>query len=364
MKKRLFFVLLAAFLLCGCGKTAQDATSDAGGAEGNAVPTEAPAVSNPEQDAPEDSEVTPETEESTPTPVPEDTTTGEEEMTEEKEDKIMMNGISIEIQCPTEITQRRAGVTYGTVIHHTYYSETTGMDRGVNVLMPADYDPAKTYPTLYLLHGIFGDENSFTGDSTNRIPEIFGNLYADGLAAEMIVVFPHMYATTDPNLKPGFTQETISPYDNFINDLVNDLMPYIEANYSVSKERDQRAIAGFSMGGRETLFIGLSRPDLFAYVGAIAPAPGLTPGKDWAMEHPGQLAEEELTFVGKEYEPTVLMVCCGTGDSVVGKFPLSYHEIFTTNEVEHVWYEVTGADHDNTAIRSGLYNFVRAIFKD
>ena len=82
------------------------------------------------------------------------------------------------------------------------------------------------------------------------------------------------------------------------------------------------------------------------------------------MEHPGQLTEEELTFAGKEYEPTVLMVCCGTSDSVVGKFPLSYHEIFTTNEVEHVWYEVTGADHDNTAIRSGLYNFVRAIFKN
>ena len=274
-----------------------------------------------------------------------------------------MNGIEIVETCPENISTHREGVTYAAPVHKTYFSNTTGLERGVNILLPADYDEAKQYPVLYLLHGIFGDEYALINDGNNRIPEIMGNLYADGLAKEMIVVLPNMYATTDPELKPGFTDEAISPYNNFINDLVNDLIPYIEENYSVISDRENRAIAGFSMGGRETLFIGLSRPDLFAYVGAIAPAPGLTPAKDWAMTHPGQLSEEELTFSGKDYEPDVLMICCGTKDSVVGKFPKSYHEIFDRNGTTHVWYEVPGADHDSMAIRSGLYNYVRAIFK-
>lgn len=81
--------------------------------------------------------------------------------------------------------------------------------------------------------------------------------------------------------------EGIAPYDNFINDLANDLMPFIEENYSVLTGRENQAIAGFSMGGREALYIGFTRPDLFGYVLAIAPAPGLTPGTDWAMTHPG-----------------------------------------------------------------------------
>ena len=82
------------------------------------------------------------------------------------------------------------------------------------------------------------------------------------------------------------------------------------------------------------------------------------------MEHPGQLAEEQVTFEGKEYLPEILMVCCGTKDSVVGQFPKSYHTIMETNGVEHVWYEINGADHDNKAIKSGLHNFVRAIFQE
>ena len=278
--------------------------------------------------------------------------------------ELTMNGITIMKECPASVYEKREDVAYGTVIHQTYHSETTGLDRGVNILLPANYDESKEYPTVYLLHGIFGDEYTFVNDENIHIVEIMGNLYADGLAKEMIVVLPNMYATTDPEQKPAFNVEATAPYDNFINDLVNDLIPYIEANYSVLKGRENRAIAGFSMGGRETLFIGLSRPDLFGYMGAIAPAPGVVPAKDWAMTHPGQLQESEMTFAGKEFQPTVLMVCCGTKDSVVGKFPESYHNLFEKNEQPHVWYEVPEADHDANAIKSGLYNYLRAIFRD
>lgn len=260
--------------------------------------------------------------------------------------------------CPTEVTQRKSDRAYGTVEHVTYHSETTGLDRGASILLPPGYSTDKKYPVLYFLHGIFGDEYCIINDGNNKIPEILGNLAAEGKAREMIVVFPNMYATSDPNQKPGFDDAAIAPYDNFINDLVNDLIPYIESNYSVSSEKEDRAIIGFSMGGRESLFIGVSRPDLFSCIGAISPAPGLTPAKDWAMSHPGQLEESELKITDTENIPKLLMICCGTNDSVVGKFPLSYHEIMEKNEVEHLWYEVPGADHNDQAIRSGLYNFV------
>lgn len=274
----------------------------------------------------------------------------------------IMSDMEIMEFCPDSDATRRDGVTYPTCTHITYHSDTTKSDRGANILLPAGYDENKKYPVLYFLHGIFGDEYSIPNDANIKIPELTKNLADDGIAKEMIIVFPNMYATSDPNMKPAFDPESVKPYDNFINDLVNDLMPYIEENYSVLTGRDNTAIAGFSMGGRESLFIGLSRPDLFAYCAAFSPAPGLTPGQDWAMVHEGQLSEDELTFEGKDYSPKVLLVCCGTNDGTVGTFPKSYHEIFEKNGTQHVWYEITGADHDSNAIRSGFNNFIRYIF--
>lgn len=260
--------------------------------------------------------------------------------------------------CPAELCRVTADREYGILEHIVYHSETTGLERGSNVLLPAGYSRKKQYPVLYFQHGIFGDEYSLINDENNKIAEILGNLAAVGKAKEMIVVFPNMYASSDPEQKPAFDSEAVLPYDNFIHDLVNDLIPYIEAHYSVLTGRENRAILGFSMGGRETLFIGVSRPDLFGYIGAIAPAPGLTPGKDGFMTHAGQMREEELKITDEDNLPELLMVCCGSKDSIVGRFPVGYHEILERNGVEHLWYEVPEADHDSKAICSGLYNFV------
>lgn len=263
-----------------------------------------------------------------------------------------------ETDCPEDVCKRLEGRSYGTVEHVTYHSETTGLDRGASIFLPPDYSADNEYSVLYFLHGIFGDEYGLVNDGNNKIPEILGNLAAEGRAREMIVVFPNMYASSDPDQKPGFDSEAIAPYNNFINDLVNDLIPFIESRYSVSSDKGDRAILGFSMGGRESLFIGVSRPDLFSCIGAISPAPGLTPAKDWAMTHEGQLQEAELKVADGDNLPKLLMICCGTKDSVVGSFPASYHEIMERNQVVHLWYEVPEADHNDRAIRSGLYNFV------
>lgn len=276
---------------------------------------------------------------------------------EEKVFEVSMTEVS-ETLCPTTVSMKKPDVDYGEVIHFTYYSNTTSCERKANILLPKDYDSSKKYSVLYFLHGIFGDENSMIKDGNNKLDIILGNLKKDGLCGDVIVVFPDMYATGDPNLKPGFNEEQVAPYDNFINDLSDDLIPYIENNYSVYTDREHRGLIGFSMGGRETLFIGLMRSDLFDAMGAIAPAPGVVPAKDWAMEHKGQLSVDELKFADGNPLPKLFMICCGTKDSVVGKFPVEYHDILVQNEVEHLWYEVPEADHDSNAIRSGFYNFL------
>lgn len=274
-----------------------------------------------------------------------------------------MSAMEISLRCPETANSVNPDVTYGTVAHHTYQSKTTGLERGVNVLVPAGYDKNKKYPVLYLLHGIFGNEYSFTNDPNMQIETITGNLIAAGETEDMIVVFPDMFAKTRADHEPGFNMESYLAYDNFINDYINDLIPFMEANYSVMTDREHRAIAGFSMGGRESLFIGMTRPDLFAYCTAFAPAPGLTPGKDFGGEHPGQLREDELIIKDMDNMPKILMIDCGSHDSVVGKFPLSYHNILIKNQVNHIWYEVPEADHDSKTIQSGYYNFLRYVFK-
>ena len=136
-------------------------------------------------------------------------------------------------------------------------------------------------------------------------------------------------------------------------------MPYVEQNYSVLTGKENTGLCGFSMGGRNSLYIGYKRPDLFGYVGAFSPAPGVTPGDDFSGHHPGLFQESEFRT---DVPPFVTLVSCGTNDSVVGTFPKSYHEILTTNGQEHIWFEVPGADHDDKAIAAGLYNYLSTAF--
>lgn len=267
-----------------------------------------------------------------------------------------MQEYEIEIFCPEEYSKKSEQGEYSELIKARYYSTTCEKERNVNILLPVGYTEEKEYPVLYVLHGIFGTENDMTFNSVT-----IQNMTAKGAAEEMIVVYPYMYASRTKDVCTAIDKENVAAYNNFINDLVDDLMPFMKENYSVAEGKENTAIAGFSMGGRESLAIGLQRADLFGYVGAIAPAPGLVPGKDWAMEHEGQFAEEELVF--SDEAPFLLMICCGDSDKTVGQFPVSYHNIFTKNYVEHAWWEIPGSDHGDPAITSGIYNFCKNIFR-
>ncbi len=271
-----------------------------------------------------------------------------------------MATVATEEFCPSDVQMSKI-VKYGEIVKTSYYSTTCEKDRNVIVLLPADYTEDKSYPVMYVLHGIFGDETSMIGNGESGIRIIVGNMISQGLAEEMIVVFPYMYASKTQDVCTAIDEANSKAYDNFLNDLTVDLMPWLAKTYSVKTGRDNTAVIGFSMGGRESLAIGLAHADKFGYVGAIAPAPGLVPAQDWAMKHYGQYKEEEVVYDG--YTPYLTLICSGDNDHTVGTFPKSYHELYEKNGVNHIWYEIKGSDHGDPAISSGIYNFCKYVFK-
>ena len=255
---------------------------------------------------------------------------------------------------PSGATNENAGTAYGTYEKKTIYSSVCNRNKSFNVLLPAGYSTSKKYPVLYCLHGYWGDEDALLdkGDATLRLRQIIGNAIAAGEAEDMIVVFPDIYASATQDKCDGLDAKNNAAYDNFINLLVKEIMPYMEQNYSIKTGRDNTAITGFSMGGRESLYIGFSRPDLFGYVGAMCPAPGLTTDL---------LTDAQLTF--GSVKPYLLFVSAGSNDTLIYQTPSGYHDAMTKNGTTHIWHYVNGGDHGGKTIRPHMYNFVRAVFK-
>ncbi|MBP5433351.1 MAG: polysaccharide deacetylase family protein [Ruminococcus sp.] len=117
------------------------------------------------------------------------------------------------------------------------------------------------------------------------------------------------------------------------------------------------------MGGREAIYCGIMRPDVFGYVGGACPAPGITPGTDSFMTHPGCMQESEFKFRNVGPEPEVFMITGGTNDSVVGTFPSQYSSILTKNGVNHVYQSIPGGGHGAESVKPHLYTFFRYAFK-
>lgn len=230
---------------------------------------------------------------------------------------------------PEEIYEARDGVEYPKFEKHTYYSSTAERDTNVNVLLPLDYDESKEYPVLYILHGYWDNEDWMTRDIVH-IPTMLTNLVADGEAEEMIVVCPYIFCSKELAWCTGMDDKNTLAYDNFINDFMTDLKPYIEENFSVSTEREKTAITGFSMGGRESLFIGVSHPELFGYIAACCPAPGLVE----STGRPFNLKDDDLKFDNEK--PKLLMISYSESDGVVGGNPKTYDQILTDHGEPHL----------------------------
>jgi len=183
-------------------------------------------------------------------------------------------------------------IPHGIVEHRFYTSQVVlGLPNNQSnyyVYTPPGYDAKahKTYPVLYLLHGYSDEANGWS--SVGKANFILDSLIASGKAKPMIVVMTLGYgnmAVLKPGRNPTLNTQNIELYQKA---LVSEVIPQVEASYRVSKKREDRAIAGLSMGGHESLVTGLSHPELFAWVGTfsagvnattLSELPPLTPQK-------------------------------------------------------------------------------------
>ena len=258
---------------------------------------------------------------------------------------------------PEDILEERDGVKYPYFDKLYYYSNTAERDTPVSVLLPKDYSEDKEYPVLYILHGYWDNEDWMARDSVH-ISAMLNNLVADGEAEEMIVVCPYIFCSKDMQYCTGMDTENTLAYDNFINDMMTDLMPFIEKELPVAKGRENTAITGFSMGAREALYIGFSHPDKFGYIGSVCTAPGLVNGTGY----PYNLERDEFKFT--DISPYLLLLSAAEHDGVVGSNPMTYHNMLSDNGTEHLWHTMSKTGHDASSVTPHLYNFIRMIFKD
>jgi len=158
-------------------------------------------------------------------------------------------------------------VPHGEVTYCFYNSKTLKTIRPLVVYTPPGYQAgSKKYPVLYLVSGTTDTEETWF--KVGRANFILDNLIAQQLAVPMIVVMPYgnmPTGTPDPT-----TPQAADMYKVFAQELTADIMPYVESHYRAIPDREKRAIAGFSRGGGQTLFAGLSNLDKFAYIGSFS----------------------------------------------------------------------------------------------
>ncbi len=258
----------------------------------------------------------------------------------------------------------------GTVEHITYPSHDYAKNgeeitKEANIYLPYGYSEDKQYNVLYLMHGIGGDENEWGLDkSTSRVKAIMDNMAYYGDIDPFIVVTPNGRATEIGSEGNGYQSFYL-----FGQELRNDLIPYIEKNYStyaeyndegydMSATREHRAMAGLSMGGMQTINIGIDEClDLFGYFGAFSAAPTSN-----------QAIQTADIIKNQDYPIYYFYNICGTEDKIAyashaaaAKSLPALSDKLTDGE-NFMWHELSG-NHDFRIWYLGFYNFAQLAFK-
>ena len=242
----------------------------------------------------------------------------------------------------------RQGIAKGKIDTITYTSKSVGSNRKALVYTPPGYDKTKKYPVLYLLHGIGGDHLEWFRGGNPHV--ILDNLYADKKAEPMIIVMPNGRAQKDDravgNMMAGF-----QAFAAFEQDLINDLIPYMEKNFPVKTDREARAIAGLSMGGGQSLNFGLGNLNTFAWVGGFSSAPNTKPARE-ALPDPAR---------GKQLIK-LLWISCGDMDNLITNSK-QMHDYMIANQIPHIYRIIPGEAHNFNVWKPSLYWFAQLIFK-
>jgi enterochelin esterase-like enzyme len=248
---------------------------------------------------------------------------------------------------PAGFNAVREGIPHGRLEMIEYDSKTVGTTRRMQVYTPPSYNSTRKYPVLYLLHGIGGDETEWQRFATPNV--LLDNLIADNKATPMIIVMPNGRAQKNDRAE-GDVFASAPAFANFERDLLDDVIPAIEARYSVSSDREHRALAGLSMGGGQTLNFGLAHLDRFAWIGAFSSAPNTKAPADLIPDPSAVTRQLKLFYLS-----------CGNRD---GLFRISQglHVYLKERNVPHIW-NVDGHAHDATHWRNNLYHFSQRIFR-
>ncbi|MDR8393352.1 alpha/beta hydrolase-fold protein [Aliifodinibius sp. S!AR15-10] len=262
---------------------------------------------------------------------------------------IYANAQNLEKQAPEGFDVKKPGIQRGTVDTVTYASETVGTERAATIYTPPGYSENNTYPVLYLLHGIGGDEYAWL--KNGRANVVLNNLYARDKIEPMIVVMPNGRAMKDDRAVGNvFADDKIEAFATFEQDLLNDLIPFIERNYPAIEDREHRALAGLSMGGGQSLNFGLANLDAFAWVGGFSSAPN-TKEPQQLLPDPQQ-AKDQLKL---------LWISCGDEDDLM-RISKRTHEYLEQHSVPHIFHTEPGG-HDFEVWKNDLYIFSQLLFK-
>jgi enterochelin esterase family protein len=266
-------------------------------------------------------------------------------------------------------------VPHGEVRIRPYQSKTLGLARTVWVYTPPGYDKGKDYPVLYLLHGAGDVESGWT--LIGRANLIVDNLIAEKKARPMVVVMPLGHtiqsfwtgpAKSLPDemgaafakggldavlmaLMSGDGKGGLSP---FAKDLLEDVLPDIETSFKVSKKPEDRAIAGLSMGGGQTVNIAFNKPEMFKYVVVMS---GAVTGKA------DQVYSKFLSnpaAVNKQF--TLFWTGVGNDDTLTGPGDRDFDQMLTRHSITHT-FRVTEGRHEWTVWRHHLNEVAPLLFK-
>jgi enterochelin esterase family protein len=268
-------------------------------------------------------------------------------------------------------------VPHGEVREKWYLSKTTGAWRRALVYTPPGYDRNShtRYPVLILQHGSGEDESGWTRQGKAQF--ILDNLIAAGKALPMIVVMDHGYAT-----RLGTSAVKIGPdtplkdmklaFGTFEEVIVHDLLPMIDASYRTIPDRNQRAMAGLSMGGMQTLFITLRHLDLFAYVGSFSGP--IVPDYDSELplgKIPHRSFDTKSAYEGTFSNPSafngrvkLLWIGVGTAESEFFRTGIAEAaQALQTAGVRVAYFESNGTAHEWQTWRRDLNDFAPRLFR-
>jgi enterochelin esterase-like enzyme len=249
---------------------------------------------------------------------------------------------------PAGYDRRDDQSTRGKLTTIEYDSTTVGIKRQAQVYTPPGYSTDQKYPVLYLLHGIGGNEYEWTRGGVADV--ILDNLNTQKKIQPMLVVIPNGRAAKEITARDPIPKQGPA-FAAFEQDLLQDLIPYIEKNYPVKADRESRALAGLSMGGGQSLNFGLGNLDTFAWIGGFSSAPNTKSTKELIKDHAAATKQLRLLYLS-----------CGDQDGLL-RVTENVHKMLTDKQVPHEYRVIEKGKHDFAVWKSDLYHFTQLLFR-